>query len=104
MARKSDIAVVSHAELERIWDENAMSQKLRTGLLIEIIVPQGPAKNPRYAGGASRIVKVRTPSGQHIGTLHEIVGPSGDILHRHPHDYTLRDCSRVRIADRNDPP
>ena len=39
-----------------------------------------------------------TFNGQHIGTIHEIVAPDGAILHSHPKDYTLRDCSRVRAT------
>jgi hypothetical protein len=54
------------------------------------------ATNPRYAGGASVIVKLVTPNGQHIGTFHEIRMPDGSVPHSHPKDYTKRDCSRVR--------
>jgi hypothetical protein len=65
------------------------------GILIEEIVAESAATNPLYAGGISRIVVLRTPRGQHIGTVHEIVLADGEIPHSHPKDYTRRDCSRV---------
>ena len=54
-----------------------------------------PARDPRYAGGVSRIVKLMTANDRHVGTLHEIAMPDGAVPHSHPKDYTRRDCSRV---------
>ena len=79
-----------------------MSEKRLSGAFIEIIVHERPAHNPAYAGGSSRIVKLLTRSGQHVGTVHEIVMPDGTAPHSHPKDYTLRDCSRVRVL--SEPP
>lgn len=56
------------------------------------------SKLTRYSGGASRIVKVMTLNGRHIGTVHEVVMPGGEVPHSHPKDYTRRDCSRVRLS------
>jgi hypothetical protein len=94
------IAVVSAAEVQRLWDENQVEQKRRAGLLLEIVADSTAATNPRYANGRSLIVKLLTPTGQHIGTVHEIVFDDGrPSPHSHPKDYTLRDCSRVRRAE-----
>ena len=92
-------------QLQQLWDDNRVSQKRLAGILIEIIARAGPATNPRYQGGTSRYLKLLTPSGYHIGTVHEIVMPDGAVPHSHPHDYTLPspDCSRVRCPDPNDP-
>jgi len=76
-----------------------MDEKRSSRLLIEQIVHQTPAGDPRYVGGVSNIVKLVTASGQHIGTFHEIVMPDGSAPHSHPKDYTLRDCSRVRTKE-----
>jgi hypothetical protein len=91
---RSVIQDVSRDELENLWLANQMDRKRAEGLLR---VPGGPATNPRYAGGISRFVKLRTPNEHHIGTLHEIMLPDGSVPHRHPKDYARRYCSRVRV-------
>lgn len=53
------------------------------------------ATNPRWLGGTSHIVRIFTPAGRHIGTLHEIVLPDGSVPHSHPKDYTMRDCTKI---------
>jgi hypothetical protein len=73
-----------------------MPAKRAAGVLTEIIAHERPARNPAYAGGRSLIVKLLTRSGQHLGTVHEIVMPDGSVVHGHPKDYTRRDCTRVR--------
>ena len=84
--------------MELLWAAGRMDAKRAAGLLTEIIAYRSPATNPRYLGGTSFIIKLLTPRGQHIGTLHEIVMPDGSVLHAHPKDYTRRDCSRIRIS------
>lgn len=91
-----DIEVISQTELDALWAEGAVDAKVANGSLHTIIIVTEPAKNRLYHGGTSRIVKVRTANGHHIGTFHEIEVPGSGILHRHPKDYTRRDCSRVR--------
>lgn len=73
-----------------------MPEKRAAGILTEIIARDDAATNPRYVGARSRILKLLTANGQHIGTLHEIVMPDGATPHSHPKDYTRRDCTRVR--------
>jgi hypothetical protein len=91
------IPTVPAAEIQRLSDKNSVEQKRRAGLLLEIVADNSPATNPTYSGGRSLIIKLLTPGGQHIGTLHEIVFNDGrPTPHSHPKDYTLRDCSRVR--------
>lgn len=75
-----------------------MDEKRAGRVFLESIAFNGPATNPRYVGGESRYVKLLTRNGYQIGTVHEIVLPDGSIPHRHPKDYTLRDCTRVRPA------
>ena len=72
-----------------------MPAKRAQGVLRPIIVHRTPARDPRYAGGVSRIVKLMTANDRHVGTLHEIAMPDGAVPHSHPKDYTRRDCSRV---------
>lgn len=72
-----------------------MPEKRATGIFSEIIVPDGPAKNPAYIGGTSRFIKLLTPKGHHVATLHEIEMPDGTVIHSHVKDYTRRDCSRI---------
>ena len=74
-----------------------MPNKRAEGIFREVIVHQSRAGDPRFLGGISRIVKLITVSGQHVGTVHEIVMPDGTIPHSHPKDYTRRDCSRLRL-------
>jgi hypothetical protein len=75
-----------------------MPAKRASAILRDVIVHRRPAGDPRWAGGESVIVKLLTPRGQHIGTLHEVRMPDGSVVHSHPKDYTRRDCSRVRAA------
>ena len=84
--------------MQRLWNENQVSQKRAAGLLVEIIAGSVEASNPAYSGATSIIVKLLTQNGRHIGTVHEIVFGDGRIPHSHPKDYTLRDCSRIRVA------
>ncbi|MCC6381229.1 MAG: hypothetical protein IT304_01915 [Dehalococcoidia bacterium] len=74
-----------------------MPVKRAAGTFMEIVAHDAPASNPLYRDGRSRIVKLITRGGQHVGTVHEIVMPDGAVPHSHPKDYTLRDCSRVRL-------
>jgi len=74
-----------------------MDAKRSNQIFFEEIVHQIAAGDPRYVGGLSVIVKLITSRGQHIGTVHEIQMPDGTVRHTHPKDYTLRDCSRVRV-------
>lgn len=76
-----------------------MDEKWANGLLTESLAKDVAANNPKYQGGRSHIVKLSTQKGQHIGTIHRIVMPDGSVPHEHPKDYTLRDCSRVRIDE-----
>lgn len=62
-------------------------------------VKSSPATNPRWIGGTSRIVRVFTNKGQHIGTFHEIVLPDGSVPHSHPKDYTRRDCTKIAAEE-----
>lgn len=89
--------MVSLPYLERLWNDNRVPVKRTEGVLDAIVAHRSPAGDPRYRGGESRIVKLLTPNGRHIGTVHEIVMPDGTVPHSHPKDYTLRDCSRLRI-------
>jgi len=52
------------------------------------------ATNQRWLGGTSHIVRIFTPNGRHIGTLHEIVLADGSGPHS-PEDYTRRDCTKI---------
>ena len=94
----ADISLISVQELERLWRDNGLADKRDRGLLFEVIAYVSAAGDPRYVGGISRIVKLMTPRGQHIGTVHEVVMPDGLRPHSHPKDYTTRDCSRVRAV------
>lgn len=75
-----------------------MPTKRVDGILREIIVHRAPARNALWSGGESRVVKLLTDRGQHVGTIHEVVLASGTVAHSHPKDYTRRDCSRVRAS------
>ena len=72
-----------------------MPAKRAQGILRSAVVHQTAARDPGYADGVSRIVKLLTANDRHIGTIHEIVMPDGSVPHSHPKDYTRRDCSRV---------
>lgn len=89
--------LVSSEELLAQWLAERMNRKRTDGLFTEIVAHSVPARNPRFSGGDSRIVKLVTASGYHIGTLHEVVLPDGSVPHSHPKDYTRRDCSRMRV-------
>ena len=95
---RRDIEVLSFPELEALWLESAMEAKIASRVLNTVIVATSPATNPLYSDGTSRIVVVLTQRGQHIGTFHEIEVPGRGVMHRHPKDYTRRDCSRVRLS------
>ena len=84
--------------LESLWNYSRVPAKRADGLFHEVIVHESPAGDPRFEGGVSRIVKLLTANGHHIGTLHEVVMPDGSTPHSHPKDYTRRDCSRVRVS------
>ena len=90
-----DVRTLQDIEVE--WLAEAMNRKREEGLLREIVAHSAPARNPQYVGGESRIVKLLTAHGRHIGTIHEILMPDGSTPHSHPKDYTRRDCSRVSV-------
>ena len=90
------VSVISQSELEGLWQQNGIPAKRLRGLFNEIIADSRSARNPVYPGGVSLIVKLITPRGQHIGSVHEVRMPDGSTPHSHPKDYTRRDCSRVR--------
>ena len=87
------------AAVEREWLENGMPEKRAAGLLIEIIVFEAPARDPRYAGGVHRVRKILTPNGRHIGTWHEVETPDGSVPHGHVKEHTRRDCTRIGPPD-----
>lgn len=90
--------VVPYEVLVREWEQARVAYKRESGILSAIVADTSDAKNQRYHGGTSYIVKPLTPSGQHIGTLHEIMLPDGSVPHTHPKDYTRRDCTRIRAS------
>lgn len=99
------VTIVSVDELQRLWDENHVSEKRKAGVFSEIIAHRAEPDDPSMKGTMqSVIIKLLTASGRHIGTLHEIIylGPADASPHSHPKDYTLRDCSRVRIAHKQE--
>ena len=85
-----------------MWNDASMDEKRAARVLFEIIAHSTAALNPAYAGGDSIIIKLLTPGGQHIGTVHEIHLPDGSVPHSHPKDYTARDCSRYRVANESE--
>jgi hypothetical protein len=89
--------------MEPIWVENDLARK-RATVFTEIIAHGDPEGDPRWRGGRSVYVKLLTAKGFHIATLHETVLPDDSVPHSHLHDYTFRDCTRVRCPDPNDPP
>jgi hypothetical protein len=99
----TSIVVVSLAALVSECEANGITAKRAAGILSEEIAAPSAARNPRYAGGVSHYVKVKTPGGIHIATYHEIVMPDGTVAHSHPKDYTRRDCSRIRADSEPDP-
>ena len=96
------IPVVSPDELQRLWDENRISQKRTEHLFSEIIAYETPAGDPALPGVRGVIIKLLTPKGQHVATVHDIVNADGSIRDSHAHDYTLRDCTRVRTIQKQE--
>jgi hypothetical protein len=98
MGKVSTISLVSAEALQRLWDENHMTEKRAAKLFVEKIAYSTPARDPRLAGGTSVIVLLFTRNGHHVGTVHEVIlGDGTPSEHSHPKDYVLRDCNRVRI-------
>ncbi len=79
-----------------------MAEKRANRLLSEIIAYEAEARDPALAGVKGVIVKLLTPKGRHIGTVHDIVNADGSVRESHPHDYTRRDCTRVRVAQKEE--
>lgn len=98
-----NIEVLPWEAFQGLFAEARIEEKRIAGIFVEIIADERPATNPRYAGGRSLIIKLLTPGGQHIATVHHIVMPDGSVPHTHGKDYTRRDCSRVR-ANTPEPP
>jgi len=91
------IPVVPTEELERLWSDNQMPDKRASSIFTEIVAWQVRASDPALPNVSSRIIKLLTAKGRHIGTVHDIVNENdGNVLESRPHDYTFRDCSRVR--------
>ncbi len=86
----------------RLWDGNRMTEKRANRLLYEIIAYEAAARDPALAGVKGVIIKLLTPNGRHIGTVHDIVNADGSIRESHAHDYTRRDCSRVRVIQKEE--
>src|SRR5436305_4662609 len=72
-----DIPVVSLDELLQLWNENRMTEKRQARLFTEIVAFSVPARDPRLAAATSVIIKLLTPRGRHIGTVHEVVFSDG---------------------------
>lgn len=79
-----------------------MTEKRTLGLLSESIADDRPAGDPALPGVRAIIIKLKTPKGQHIGTVHDIVNADGSMRESHAHDYTRRNCSRVRIPPKQE--
>lgn len=90
--------MIPRDEFDLLWNSGRMPDKVSAGLFEER-AKETPATSPRFTGGRSLIVKLVSPNGFHIGTLHRIVMPDGSVPHEHGKDYTLRDCSRVRTGE-----
>jgi hypothetical protein len=93
---------IPFADFQRLWLEQDLPAKLRRGQFQEIIAYQSRAHNPWYKGGEFFIIKLLTPGGQHIATVHRIVLRDGSVPHEHPKDYTRRDCTRVFPSEPQD--
>jgi hypothetical protein len=102
MGRRLAIPVIPADELLRLWRENRMPEKRATGLFAEIVAYTTPARDPALPGVRAVIIKLLTPKGQHIGTVHDIINADNTLRESHVHDYTLRDCSRVRIIQKQE--
>ena len=80
-----------------------MTEKRASGKFTEIIAYEAPARDVALPGVWGVIIKLLTSNGRHIGTVHDIVDKDkGAVRESHPHDYTLRDCSRVRIIQKQE--
>ena len=91
--------MISRPEFDFLWNDGDMPAKIVAAAFTEQVLRDTPATNLKYEGGRSLLVKLVTANDRHIGTIHRIVMPDGSIPHEHPKDYTLRDCSRVRIEE-----
>ena len=80
--------------LERLWLDNDMPRKRTEGALREVKVYESEARDPRLRGVRSLIYKLLTPSGQHLGTVHDIFNADGSLRECHIHDYVARDCAK----------
>ena len=102
MGRRLAIPIIPADELLRLWTENRMAEKRATGLFSEIVAYVTTAGDPTLPGVRSVIVKLLTQKGQHIGTVRDIKNADGTLRESHIHDYTLRDCSRVRVVQKQE--
>jgi hypothetical protein len=93
------VPMIPRPDFDSLWGVGDMPAKIASGKFREQVLRDTPATNPKYLGGRSLLIKLVTDRENHIGTIHRIVMPDGSIPHEHPKDYTLRDCSRVRIPE-----
>src|SRR5690606_25352980 len=87
--------IISQEELDQLWAENDVAAKRASGDLID--VPTGYESkpgDPTLRGARGPFVTLMTPSGQHIGTIHEVFKPDRSFWHSPPHDYVDHDCQK----------
>ena len=77
-----------------------MLAKRATGVLVSEERYRSPAGDPNRPGVEAIIYTIKTQSGQHIGTIHDIVDADGTVLEWHAHDYIDRVCLELKRPDK----
>ena len=88
--------------MDDLFDEFDILRKVDEQRLLTEVASESPAKNPRYQGCTSKILKhlLRDSNPpRHIATTHTIVDPDGNDLHRHGKDLILQEVKLVREAE-----
>ena len=92
--------IISQEELIDLWIRNHVAEKRQRGDLVEVEGYSSGAGDPDLSGIRAVFVKLRTVSGQHIGTVHEFYRSDGSFWHSHPHDYVDRECQKFKRPDK----
>lgn len=89
-------AIISQEVFDILFSDLEILRKINEGYLTTYTIAETMARNPRYVGGTSRILKHFTSNGKHVATTRRISDRAGNRVHWHGKDLLIDELRLVR--------